>query len=111
MHSLDGCGGIVGVGQDKLDASTDRVPIRGGAISNQAKGNRTVFGGSVVPHQAQSRAGPVGSPEIEVSILIPIGDPDTSAVVGKIEACYRRDRRKTVLTGIQEAAVSFASAE
>jgi hypothetical protein len=70
------------------NARANRIAIAFGTL--QSKGNVSMIDvtfGAVdrrVPHQAQPRPGAVPQPYIEVAVLVPIGDSERAAIIGKI---------------------------
>ena len=71
--------------QNNLDAGTNCIAIGGDAVANELEAEEMTAVGNLITQKAKSWSIPIGCPNIEVAILIPIGSYKATAIIGKIK--------------------------
>ena len=70
--------------ENNLDSRADRIAVTRSTF--EPHGQKRMVGGQIVPQQPHLRAGPVGDPEVQVAVMVPVdaGNPAsiTSVTLG-----------------------------
>ena len=81
-----------------FDTSTYRVAIAGDALQLQRQ--PVVLAALVVTEEADHRRGPIGDPQIEVPVKIPVDESRRASVIGVIQPRHGRNRGEPLVTRI-----------
>jgi hypothetical protein len=95
--------------QDQLGAGTNRVSIRGRTISDETYGQKMIRD-AVVAKELDSGPVSIRSPDIHITVVIPIDERIGAPITDVFETGNGRDIRESSGTCVKKTTVPFVSA-
>ena len=96
------------MGGDQLDAGANGVAVARSAL--EAHDEEVGAGRRIIAAEANARPVAVGGPDVQVAVMVPVGQGQATPVVEKVEARDVRHVGEAAPPSVQERTVAFTTA-